>query len=522
MKYLVSAVLVLFTTISIYAQDVNVSNYLYFDSEPSLVVNPTDPSNLVAAWMSASTAYIQMKTSYSKDGGKTWSTPQAIAHTHPKYTSADPGLAFTKGGKVFFTYIDYMPNKDSGAIYIMNSSDGGQNWSSPSKVSDGTVKPDKPIDRPWLAIDNSGGKYDGRIYVCMKSVDIGAKPHHVWIRSSDDEGKTWSGIKLLDSIIPSDLIENNLAIPTVAPDGSLYTAYYSYHLKSSLYPRLILLRSTDGGATFNYSVIDSFKASSSVTDSLYQAGYTLAANPSDASNIVISWVDNVNGDPDIYSAYSSNYGKNWSKAVRVNDDTKSNGKGQDMVWGGFSASGTYGISWRDRRNTANGSMAAFDIYSAVSKDGGKSFSANIKLNSDTSKAINLSKGNDFIGTTLSNDSIHSCWAGLKSTFPDIYFNKAALSIFSGVSDTKHQEIKFFKIAPNPFADELKIECLQTTVESIQVIVYDLQGRQQFSKTYAPNHSNTLRIAFPGLPAGKYILRLISGKYSQEEKIEKQP
>ncbi|MEK7249677.1 MAG: hypothetical protein AAB209_04560, partial [Bacteroidota bacterium] len=60
--------------------DKNISNSPFFDAEPSLAINPTNPDNIVAAWMSVFGLRIGIKTRHSTDGGATWGTIQQIPH----------------------------------------------------------------------------------------------------------------------------------------------------------------------------------------------------------------------------------------------------------------------------------------------------------------------------------------------------------------------------------------------------------------------------------------------------------
>ena len=142
------------------------------------------------------------------------------------------------------------------------------------------------------------------------------------------------------------------------------------------------------------------------------------------------------------------------------------------------------------------------------------------MNSDSSKAIKLSKGNDFIGVCLDNDSIFANWAGLKGTFPDIYFNKKALPAFSGIQpeDKPREEVR---VSPNPFSDELDITILKKPVdELVRVSLFDLNGRELYSKSYSVYRSGSLRLSFPGLARGKYILRVNCSLFNFKQKVEK--
>ncbi len=66
------------------AQNINISNLLSFDGEPSLAVNPTNAGNLIAGWMRLrADGKVWIATKASFDGGNTWSAIQFLPHEFP-------------------------------------------------------------------------------------------------------------------------------------------------------------------------------------------------------------------------------------------------------------------------------------------------------------------------------------------------------------------------------------------------------------------------------------------------------
>ena len=74
--------------------NINISHTAGWDTEPYIAINPTNPNNLIAAWMRLSGFTLTAGTSYSNDAGVTWSTPIATPHLHANFTSADVSIAF--------------------------------------------------------------------------------------------------------------------------------------------------------------------------------------------------------------------------------------------------------------------------------------------------------------------------------------------------------------------------------------------------------------------------------------------
>jgi hypothetical protein len=237
MKTFLALLLVSLIYTSSFSQTINtnISNGVTFDGEPYLAINPANPKNLVAAWMglklSNGSFKIAIKTRASFDGGNTWSSTVALPHMGLQYGSADPSLVFDKNGLLYACYIDYKKSPDSGGIYIARSVDGGLNWDTPSKAydmyDDGSKK---PIDRPWLVIDNSTTANFGTLYITSKPPQWVAPPNRNYFKASSDSGHTWSAIKNIDggTHLIGNAIAQPMATPAVTTGGKFCAAYPSY------------------------------------------------------------------------------------------------------------------------------------------------------------------------------------------------------------------------------------------------------------------------------------------------------
>ena len=111
----------------------------------------------------------------------------------------------------------------------------------------GPLTPVTPIggrfdDKPWLAFDETGGPYDGNIYVHFTRFGSAG----IFGTRSTDGGATWLPPIMISTGALSD--NNDGAQPTVLPDGSVVTIWL--HDLSAETAMLALSRSTDGGATW--------------------------------------------------------------------------------------------------------------------------------------------------------------------------------------------------------------------------------------------------------------------------------
>lgn len=494
------------------SSDMNISNFPTSDTEPYLAVNPSNGNNLIAAWMRV-TSFTQLSicTKASFDGGITWGNQNILPHMSSNFTSADVSITFNNSGTAFLSYVDYKLVLDSGFVRIVNSANGGVSWSSPVNAVSAADSPDLPVDRPWIAADYTSGTYSGRLYLVSKSYFAATPPHKIWLSISSDSGSTWTPIKQLDDSIPVGLT-NIMGTPAVGADGSLYVAYPSYVPSLSPFARTICIKSTDGGNSFIPYPTQNYPANAAITDTLYQGSYSLSANPANASNIVLQFTDQRNGDPDIESQFSVDGGITWSAVQRVNDDAMGNGVGQDMSWSAFSSSGIFAIAWRDRRNFGTSSQDSFEVFTAVSTDGGISFFPNYQFSSAPSPFINIQRGNDFIGVGLNSNTLFSDWCDRRTPNNEIFFRGESLSLIASSENNLSSSHIFARVYPNPSGSEIEIYDLNN--RKYDLAVFDVSGRNIYTSQIAQCSSYKVPYKFS---SGNYFFKL---KFLSEEKTIK--
>lgn len=534
MKYVFISLLFCALIGSSFAQPANipVSNTTLFDGEPYLAVNPANHNNMVIAWMSyvpnpnvPILEQIGIRVRSSFDGGRTWGNEIMMPHISPKFHSADVSMAFHDGafhdGTLYIEYIDYHERPDSGVIVVLHSTDGGKSWSAPVKAFDLYDNDDKPIDRPWMVIDNSGTATDGTIYITTKPAPWDPTPNRPYLKYSTDNGNTWSKIDTVDGgDYPTTLINAPMVSPAVSADGVFYATYVSWNLKKSLYPRFTLASSKDFGKTYTRTTI-AVVHDGSGGDTLSKLGHHLTVDPTNAKNLLVTWIDPRDGDPDIYSSISHDGGLTWSEALRINDDPKNNGVWQDLVWANYSDNGKCVISWRDRRNGDSTQYAkGSDIYFAVSTDGGTTFGKNIRISDKTAKFNQVlnGSGNDFHSNAIVNDSICLTWSDVRTGKLTIYFAKASLSDgIAKVIDVSGSNIDRLSVNPNPATHSVTIGLKLSEEEPIELSLYDISGKEIWRNltNRANNFSETLDLR--KFSAGVYT---ISAKTSKETLTKK--
>ncbi|MBK9282835.1 MAG: T9SS type A sorting domain-containing protein [Sphingobacteriaceae bacterium] len=493
---------------ALYAQvpaDLNINANLTFNGEQSMAMHPNNPAHLVVAWMkyifAPAPAGMMIATSTSTNGGLTWSTPVNIPHFRPHWTSADPTLAFNTNGDIYLGYIDYKIQKDSGAVYVAKSTNGGTSWGTPSKVIDFFDNADLAIDRPWIAVDNSGGAYDGNVYCVTMSIKEDPLPHHNYLMKSTNGGNTWSAPLQIDVAIPGGPTVKPMGIPCVSKNGKLNIAYFSYNPPQSLLGRFICASSIDGGNSLSAAVIQTIGATPITNDTLLQYSYHLAANPTNSNNLVFTYVDKSNNDYDINSAYSNDGGNSWSNAQRITNDLINNGNNQDMCWAGFSSTGKYAGVWRDRRANSGAQNQPYKIWGSLSVDGGANFTPNFQVSQSDGPLMIPVDGNDFLGCVLNDTVVYSCWTDKRNgSTNQLYFNKYKMSQITGLAKNKLKEGIIF---PNPNNGEFTILFEDHAERNIQI--FDVNGKLVYAHK---NQSDQLKIKLKECK-GNYFVKMES-------------
>ncbi len=474
MKILYLSILFALFASTLKAENINLSNLGGFDGEPYIAVNPTNSKNIITGWMRGrldGKVWIAVKSSF--DEGNTWSNIQFMPHDTALNGSADVSIAFNRNGVAFLSYINFRQTPDTaGAVFVVSSIDGGKNWSEPINVFDMKDKPDLPIDRPWIAIDNSGGANDGTIYLTAMSAYWYIGQHHIYLKTSNDNGKTWSDIKQIDNEeYTVGLMTKSYPAISVGADGTAYIAYHTYDTTAAKVVRIYYATTNDLGNTFQRGVItNAFYLKANTGD--FAKAYCIAADAERNGNVGFTWIDERYGDADVFLKKSTDYGKTWTLPLRVNDDSVKNGIEQDQVWMNYSLNGNLAIAWRDRRLSGKGDTVNFNIFSTISTDGGENFAPNKLMSTISSPYLNLPKGNSFIGVAMSDNSMHSTWADLRTGDIEIYYSNREIA--TTVEET-HKLSDGINIYPNPANSFIIIDNDESMFIPNYYEIYELNG-----------------------------------------------
>ncbi len=492
----------------------NISNGVLFDGEPFIAQNPTNPQNLVAAWMglklSGGQFLIAIKTRASFDGGSTWSVANSLPHYASGYGCADVSMGFAATGLLYISYIDsHQVPQDSGGIFVARSHDGGLSWDTPTKAFDVTNDPGKfPLDRPWIAVDHSTPANAGILYITSKPAPWIPAPNRNYYKVSTDSGHTWSPIAHVDgpNYLVGNFIQAPMAAPAVTLKGNFCAIYPSYVTTQNILPTFYLATSRNHGQSFSYNLV--IAATPAPNDTNLKNGYVLITSPIDSNKMAFFDPQAIHGDDDIFALHSNDAGQTWSGLVRVNDDTVGNGKHQDLVWAAYNEQGNIACTWRDRRNSAASGFwnAGYDFYYATSADNGQTFSPNQKLSSQfiAFDSLIAQNGNDFMSCVYHADTLYTVWGDTRSGKMNIYFSKTVASTNATVViSLLNGDAGAWEVFPNPAQGQIHISarpyCLQQLLS-----IYDIHGRKVFS---ALMQNTTMNINTASFAKGIYFIKI---------------
>ncbi len=216
--------------------------------------------------------------SKSIDNGLSWSTPKIISKfsgdcVDDDLTAEGAVPAVGPNGEI---YVAWSRNSK---IWFNLSTDGGETWLEEemeiANQTNGWVLDIPGIYRcnglPVTVCDNSNSKYKGQIYVNWGDQRAGDDNTDIWIKKSNDNGKSWS-----DAIkVNTDTGSHHQFLSWLTVDeatGFVYCVFYDRRHHDDLTTDVYLAVSKDGGDTFkNYKINEK---SFVPTDKIFFGDYT--------------------------------------------------------------------------------------------------------------------------------------------------------------------------------------------------------------------------------------------------------
>jgi hypothetical protein len=374
-------------------------------NEPTIAVDPTNPSNLAYA------SLVQLRV--STDGGNSFQPFVTYPVSPGQVQCGDPSLAFDSQGRLFWTFLgcslDAFNNLAGIDIYIAqsNPTTGAILAGYPVNITAGPgvnlpAANGFAHDKEWLAADCfSGSPFVDQLYVVWTEFQAGSTL--VLTTFSSDQGLTWSAALQLSGAGEGFVWPSH---NTVAPNGDVYVAYHSQTGYSSNAPdgisgQVFALRSTNGGVSYPQknnaygpgAADITFNVAGTVTIPGTRFWLQGSAQPwIMADPIITGRVYTVaNDDPDnnhtsgddadVFITISTDNGLNWGTPSRI--DSGPDTTFQVMPTAAIDKeSGCIVAHYYDNRNGNTNSAGRFllDVFSTASTDGGVTFTPDFQIN----------------------------------------------------------------------------------------------------------------------------------------------
>jgi len=249
-------------------------------NETSIAIDPHNDKHIVTGYNDYRLGWpIGGGFSTTFDGGKTWhdgtiTFPSLIApadfpgFAEPPAGTGDPAVVIDNSGRAWHSTLGFSASFCENGLFAHYSPDGGKRWIRPvvnATGSGGSYVIDYwpyafdcsvGLDKEYMAIDNTGGAHDGRLYVTytrflLDSDGSGYYESPIYLAYSDDGGYTWNHVGEINGnsatlceyqadttggsgpgatgpdVTPYDCDENHFSYPVVGSDGTLYVHFFN-------------------------------------------------------------------------------------------------------------------------------------------------------------------------------------------------------------------------------------------------------------------------------------------------------
>jgi hypothetical protein len=382
-------------------------------NEAAIAFDPENPFHLVVGAQDYD-GVVHVGVWHSFDGGKSWAGDR-LENLNPELTQnflqAHPAVAAGRGGVFYVSFNDYGSEQGPvNRLVVGRSDDGGVTWPGVCVIAENGGWAFE--DKPYLAVDDSGGPFDGNVYVAWTHTPESPHVGRIWLARSTDRGATFGAPVPLSTGQGS----NTGALPRIGPNGEVYVIWTNGS-------RLEGTVSTDGGATF---VPDRTVTTAAWPLMLPGASFfvspfgSLAVDRSDGPDrgtLYVVWADDigVGHGPDVLLRRSTDGGATWDLPVRVSDDT--NGAYQVYPSVAVGPDGAVNVVFVDQRDTPQSPL--YHTYLARSTDGGRTFQRNIRLTSEASDStLDGFSGTfigDYIGIAASSLGVFPAWTDIRTS-----------------------------------------------------------------------------------------------------------
>lgn len=360
-------------------------------NSPALATDPTDGRFVALAFRIDGPTEFGCGLDVSGDGGQSWVPVNPLPELPPGVERCyAPEIDFNRDGRLYYLFVGLAgPGNLPVGAFLTYSDDRGRSFAQPWRVLDALKYSVR------MAIDRDWGR-QGRIHLVWlapsASPSPGALPlsRNPIVASHSDDG----GRSLSKPVQVSDVQRSLVVAPALALGArhTVHVAYYDLQDDRRDYQGLegpawegnwsiVIATSSDGGERFSEGVLidDAIVPPERVILIFTMAPPSLSAGKGGA--LYVAWWDRRNGDWDVFLSRSTNAGRSWTSATRVNDDPVGNGRHQYMPRLSVAQGGRLDIIYYDRRDDPFN--ARNDVSYSYSRDRGRTFAPTQRITSQS-------------------------------------------------------------------------------------------------------------------------------------------
>ena len=426
-------------------------------------------STIHAAWNDNRDGNYEIYYKRSTDDGVTWGSDTRL--TTDNAVSQRPSLAVS-GNFVHMVWNDRVSNEE---IYYKQSTNSGLTWGSGIRLTNDPNLSTYPsiAASSNLVVTAWGENRDGN--------------YEIYYKSSTDYGITWGA----DTRLTNDAAVSLQAC--VVFTGS--TLHISWHDNRNSNDEVYYRRSTDGGQTWEAEVRITTLPGASFFASMHAAG----------NLVLIAWVENSDGNPEIYSRRSTDLGITWEANVRHTNNAA------------ISIRPTVSITGSNIHLVYQDNVDGNDeIYYRVSTNSGQSFSSSLRLSNDTAYSV-------YPCHTVSDAGIHAIWRDFRDGNWELYYkrnptgNLVNIQILTNEFPTEYMLSQNY---PNPFNPVTNIKFSVAKTGLVKLSVFDITGKEMAMLVNEELNAGTYNYDFNALHLsnGIYFYRLETNNFTETKKM----
>lgn len=427
---------------------------------------------------------------YANDGLKIGDTFQVNDDTGEKMQRS-PAVAMSDSGDFIITWNDRRNSRgDYSELYAQKYDDTGAPVGSNFLVSDSGLA--AGTETPQICIDNSG-------YFIVTWRDSRNNDHgDIYAqRFSADLEKIGSNFQVND-----DSTDNEQQYPAICLDNNgICTITWADGRNDGIYAQ----RYDSDGKTIGTN----FQVDNTGTD--------ISTNLPDidcdqTGRFIIIWEDERNGHPDIYAQYFDINGEKTGDNFQVNNYSRNDSENGPEI--GVNQTGEFIVTWDDYINSE------YDIYAQLYDTNITAIGDTFRINTDTTGSEQANHSTVFV-----NNFVYTCWLDHQTDPKSIWANVYKYVADSKIIPTLPHNFNIYPIYPNPFNATTNIRFDVPEETLVEIIVYDLMGREVWKSAKTNYNAGTYSMTWNGVTrsgrpvgTGMYFVKMNSTKYTATQKI----